>query len=275
MRICPKVDVIICTKDRPFLLRNAVMQARKMIPCNNIIVGESSIFPNKELLKDLGVETIFTPNAKLGYARQQALLKAKTKYVVFLDDDLEIDKNWFYPLFKALISDSKVLAVSSQVVYKSEFDPVLTKLYHAPRTIPSFWRKREGGSAGASLMKRQKILDVGGYNVNVHRGEDTELFFRLQQKGLKWVRVTDSVAYHPITLKEQLYRSCRNGRAMADIWKLGLNIHLLKIIMILTRRVFIAPIILMFTRKDPRVLVYHATIQFVILASFLGKMKKK
>ena len=270
-----KVDVIICTKDRPFLLRKAVNQARHHIPCNKVIVVESSVSPNKRLLDDLGVEMVFTPDVKLGYARQQGLLKAKTKYVVFLDDDLELEKNWFPPLFKALISDSKVVAVCSQVVYKSEGDPVLTKVYHASPTIPSFWRKREGGSAGASMMKRKEILAVGGYNINVHRGEDTELFFRLQQKGLKWVRVTDSVAYHPITLKEQLRRSCRNGMAMADVWKFGFNIDLLKIIIILTRRVFVAPIILMFTRKDPRVLVYHAMIQFVILASFLWKMAEK
>ncbi|MEX2739429.1 MAG: glycosyltransferase [Candidatus Wukongarchaeota archaeon] len=273
MRIS-KVDVIICTKDRSHFLKKAVEQARMFIPTNDVIVVESSVSPNKKLLKGLNVETVFTPNVKLGYARQQGLLKAKTKYVVFLDDDLEIEKNWFYPLFKALISDSKVLAVSSQVVYRSELDSVLTKVYYASPTIPKFWRKRQGGSAGASLMERQKILDIGGYNVNVHRGEDTELFFRLQRKGLKWIRVTDSVAYHPITLKEQLYRSCRNGRAIAEVWKLGLDMHLLKIVIRLTRRVFVAPIILMFTRKDPRVLVYHAVIQFVILASFLRKMMK-
>ena len=99
MSLDEKLDVIICTKDRSFLLRNAVAQARKMVPCNNVIVVESSVSPNKELLNDLGVETVFTPDAKLGYARQQGLLKTKTKYVVFLDDDLVLEKNWFPPLF--------------------------------------------------------------------------------------------------------------------------------------------------------------------------------
>ena len=212
---------------------------------------------------------------KLGYARQQGLLKARTKYVVFLDDDLILEKNWFHPLFHVLTSDSKVVAVCSQVVYRSETDPVLTKIYLANHTIPRFWRNRPGGSAGACVMKREEILDAGGYNPNVHRGEDTELFFRLKQKGLKWLRVVESIAYQPCTLKEQLHRSYRNGRAISDVWKLGFNIHLLPIIWILTRRVLVAPIILMFTRKDPRVLIYHAIIQFIILASFLGKMREK
>jgi len=270
-----KVDVIICSKDRSLLLRTAVAQARKTIPCNDVIVVESSLSPNKEMLNDLGVETVFTPNAKLGYARQQGLLKARTKHVAFLDDDLELEKNWFPPLFRILTSDCKVVAVSSQVVYRSEADPVLTKLYSASPTIPRFWRQRPGGSAGACVMKRKEVLAAGGYNPTVHRGEDTELFFRLQRRGLKWLRAVDSVAYQSCTLKEQLRRFRRNGEGLADAWKRSFNLPLLPIIVLLTRRVFVAPTILMFTRKDPRVSVYHIILQFVLLASFLRKIAIK
>ena len=264
-----KVDVIICTKNRPHLLRKAVQQARNSVPTNNVIVVDSTPNPNMNLLNSLNVKLVFTPDVKIGYARQRGLMEATTKYVVFLDDDLELERNWFDPLFKELCSDEKVVAVSPKIVYGYKTDPVLRKLFGG-----KYSTSKHGGSAGAAIMDRTKVLAIGGYNKNMHWGEDGELFMRIEKHGLKWLRIRAFTAHHPCTFKQHLQKALRNGAGMASIWKAGSDLPLFPWMVKMARRFLVAPIILTFARREPRILVYHSLYHLLYLLSFLIELNK-
>ena len=259
-----KCDVIICSKDRSELLKQAVAQAKKLIYHNNVIVVESSLNPDKELLDDLDVKVLLTPNATLGYARQQGLKLAKSQYAVFLDDDIWISKSWYPRMLEAIENaDNDVLAVNSKIVFGFRTDPILRKLHEKAN-------RGEGGSIGISILKRKEILAEGGFNVAVHRGEDLELYMRLRQHGKKWIRQPDAVAYHPCTFKHYLERARNDGLGYVTMWR---TIRFrLRFITERFASTLIMPIYYMLLCVDLRVFAYYFLAKITTLLTFLWKV---
>jgi len=259
------VDVIITTKDRPNFLDEAVSQARRHVPCHKIIIVESSLNPDKKLLAELDVEAVFTPLANLGYARQEGLLAASTRIVMLIDDDLTLEKNWFHYMIDALESASDVLAVSSKVVFGWKTNKVLEKLHRKGR-------RRLGASGGATLLKREEILKLGGFNRAIHRCEDEELELRVMHHGFKWKRVNEAIAYHPCNLQHYLKRAVQNGWGWIMIW-FHTDLRF-QFIMRRTGSLFIMPIYYMFLTCDPRVFAHYFTYKLRSLLTFLKEVKK-
>lgn len=194
------VDLAICTKDRDNIIADCISRYKNKIDCSNIIVVNSTANPDKELLTQIeGVTWVFTPDAKLGYARNVALKHCKSDYVVMLDDDLLVSDEWQRQLLPAF-EDNDVVAVSSKVIYGEGF---IAQLFL------SGLRER-GGSGGCAIYNREAIVGLGGFNDNIHRGEDIELELRVERAGKKWPRRQDVLAFHPVTLKEFLGRPKAN-----------------------------------------------------------------
>ena len=259
-----KSDILICTRDRPEQLVKAVAQAHRLIPHNQIIVVDSSAKPDKDLLEKLNVKAVFTPDATLGYARQQGLLAAKTRYVVSLDDDVSIEAGWYSKMLEALQNaGSEVVAVNSKIVFGFHTDPVLEKLHRRAN-------RGEGGSIGIALLKRKEILDLGGFNTAVHRGEDLELHLRLRQHGYKWVREPSAVAYHPCTFKHYLKRARNDGDGYVLMWKT--ITFRLRFITERFASTLIMPIYYGLLTLDLRVFAYYFLAKTTTLLTFLWKV---
>jgi len=272
-----KVDVVICTKDRSHLLLDAVKQISSHV--ENIVVVESSGKPEwevlasypKELFNDLGLASKLhvhmTPNVKLGCARQVGLEKAVSDYVFFIDDDIILDKNCFVTMFKTLLSDPKIVAVSGRVVYGYASDKVLFKLYRSGNP------PKRGGSGGLTVLDRKKVLELGGFNKDIHWGEDMELCERVWNNGFKWVRERNAVGYHRCSFKESLMRAKRNGEGFTVLWKYG-TLSFFKSAMRLFARSFIMPIYYAISLFDPRVFVYYFLYCLMYLGAFLREMNR-
>lgn len=263
---CEKVDVIICTKDRPIMAHNAIVQAKNLIPYHNMIIVESSEKPKIDMIrvKGVNIKFIFTPNATLGYARQQGLLLSSSPYVVYLDDDIILEKKWFKKMMKTFTP--KVIAVSSRVVYGYQTDSVLLKLYSKGRP------PKAGGSGGVAIFDRQKILSVGGYNPEMHWGEDAELQERMRKNGYRWIRQLNAYAYHPCTFKESLARAKRNGLGMASVWK-HYPTSLLRIMIKQFGRIFVMPIYYTLQTLEPRILAYYFLYHWLFLKGLIGGLR--
>ena len=199
-----QVDVVVCTKDRPHLLEGCVSRLSKLITYNQLYIYEGSQHPNCRVLAYIVDEysaKIMTvpPTMKFGAIRNVAIKTSTADYVAMIDDDIILSNNWFTELMKAF-SNEKVVAVCCSLLFQH---PIIGKLSIA-NTHTS------GGSGGASIYDRQKVLDVGNFDKNVHRGEDMELELRIVASGQKWVRINNVYALHPITIKEFLLRAKAN-----------------------------------------------------------------
>lgn len=260
-----KVDVVICTKDRYELLSKAVDQAKSVLPCNQVIVVDSALSPNRTLLEGLGVHTVFSPDALLGFARQQGLKAAVTDLVVFLDDDIVLEKDWFRIMKQALDREPDAVAVSSKIVFGYGTDKVLEKMHRMAI-------RSEGGSIGISVLKRKEILALGGFNRHVHRAEDTELHLRIKKHGFKWIREQNAVAYHPLTFKEFMDKSRRDVGGWLLIWKYSSQ----RIMFIAERTgsALFMPIFYGLLTFDFRVFTYYFLFKINILISFLRRVNQ-
>lgn len=215
-----KVDVVICTKDRYHLLPSMVDQVKRKIPFHNIIVIDSSERPdygyNGSLWHMLDVITVFTPNARLGYARQAGLFESDTEYLVYLDDDVELGDNWFNALYEKLLEDERNVAVSSLIRFKCPSHPEIEYIFDYSRS--------SGASSGAMLMNRHKIASIGGWDMLIHRGEDTELYSRVNRHGLRWLRLLNVQVIHPVTWEGWLHRAYVNGYGTPKRFKMRTRI---------------------------------------------------
>jgi GT2 family glycosyltransferase len=208
------VDVIIPTKERYHLLPRAVWQAKTMIPFNRVIVVDSSEHPDLDFLRKLNVDYILTPNAKLGFARKSALSRATTDYVVSLDDDIIIEGDWFKNMLKHF-DDPTVAAANSHIAFFDPNHPELAELFRHSRD--------SGASSGAMIMNRRKVLSIGGWNSQVHRGEDFELSLRLAKNGLKWKVAKDTQALHPVVCSEFIERAYMQGSGIVSLAFVGMT----------------------------------------------------
>lgn len=261
-----KVDVIVCTKNKHTTLPKCVEQIREFIPYNKIIIVDSSENPNLNILNKLGALLIFTPNAKLGYARQKGLDASTTDRVFYIDDDIILDKCAFGEMMK-LFEEPNVIGVSGRVIYGWKSNKVLFKLYSRGRPI------KHGGSGGLVILDRKEVLNLGGYNKNIHWGEDAELCHRIEQHGLVWTRALKAKGYHPCTFTQFLQRGKRNGEGYKVLWLFGKK--LLPILVQLSGRTFFMPVYYTIQIRDPRILVYYFLYNMLFLCGFLLEMKRK
>jgi len=256
-----KVDVVVCSKDRYGLLKRQIARIKINVPFNKIIVVDSSLTTPKNFYENLEVCFVHTPLAKLGSARQTGLLLASEDYVLFLDDDVIYDRSAIEKLFKYfLAAPENVVAVSGQIVY-SDANRVLHRLF-------SRGKSEVAHSNGCVLMDRKRVLEFGGFNRNVHIGEDVELSSRLRTQGLLWIRCRDAKFYHPTTLKEMLQRAYRNGQVFFLIRKSRLYCFAR-----ILAKMFGMSVYYSFKVAEPRVLVYYFLINFQYLRGFIRGLK--
>ena len=147
-----------------------------------------------------------TPAAK---ARNNGAARAKSEILVFLDDDVRLgDDNTFSNLVKPLIEDENVGMCGASHLIPKDANGFQKKcaqqISHMQDKIMD--NAQEVGVVGAACcaIKKDLFLAEGGFNAGMIRGEDQELCFRLQKKGLKIIRSAKAWIYHPpsVNLKE-------------------------------------------------------------------------
>lgn len=189
-----KLDVVICTKDRPEQLKRSVAMCNQLLPYRRLYVYDGTVNKDEELLQYLtdkyGVYVVDVKGLTFGAVRNLAMKATDADYVAMIDDDITLTWSWLSGVMKKF-EDPKVAASQGRLIYGSGNNLI--------RKLSENARRDDGGSGGASIYDRKKILEVGNFNKNVHRGEDLELKLRLQAKGYKWAKNVEVRAYHPVT----------------------------------------------------------------------------
>jgi hypothetical protein len=91
-----EVDVLVATYESGQTLERALVSVRRMVPVRRlIVVDRSSRDSTREIAARFGAE-IYDDPIGLGYARNLALAKAETDWVLFLDGDVEIVRRDFF-----------------------------------------------------------------------------------------------------------------------------------------------------------------------------------
>ena len=202
-----KIDVIVCTKDRPLKVIRAITHINRLIPYEKLIVVDSSREHNLQLEKRCNTY-IHTPHARLGYARQKGILSASSPYIAFIDDDVILEKAWFNKIVRNFNNPS-IIGVSGNVIMGSH------------KSIRSYWLKTtrldERGCANA-VFNREKLLEIGGFDIRTHLGEDTELKLRIRKTPYIWVKDNNVRCFHPLSFIDFLKHNSTYGAIDADLY---------------------------------------------------------
>lgn len=156
----------------------------KKLPNEIIIVNTSTkLYVNKFIvnkLKKKKVDLVIINKKNLfpGAARNQGILKAKYKYILFLDMNTQpFDKNW--------------LKINFEYMIRNNLDGLSGKTFYLANTfIEKIIRASTYGKAAlqtipGSIFKKEIILQVGKFNESSRAGEDTDWLKRLYKFNFK------------------------------------------------------------------------------------------
>ena len=153
----------------------------------------------------------------LGFAKacNQGAKAARGQYVLFLNNDTEVQPGWLAPLVSLAEADTNIAAVGSKLLFPDGTiqhagvaiceaigrDPLLAvhTFYKAAADLPEANQRRayQALTAACLLVRRSGFEAVGGFDEGFWNGyEDVDLCFRLQEKGWLMVYEPASVVIH-------------------------------------------------------------------------------
>ena len=198
-------SVVVCTKERPELLRRClehVRAATAAVPGTEVIVieqGEPSAGP---ICRDIGLTAtvVSDPGVGVSRARNIGVRNARGDVVLFTDDDCEVPGDWVLRHVDAL-SDPEVSASFGEVAGLSRW-----KKYD-PTALPSRHRRRASpwlvGHSSNMAVLRSAMIAVGGFDERLGpgsssraAGEDADLIVRLLRNGSVIVSGTGEAVRH-------------------------------------------------------------------------------
>lgn len=176
--------------------------------------AKESVLNQKD--KSFSLELILFPAKGItpGKARNQGAEKAKGEILLFLDDDCQVGESWLKENLKAL-KDHEVGAVGGMILGKSKkyFARCLDFANFSLSQIPL---GEERVVSSTSLGVRREIFEaIGGFDEVLEIKEDTDLCYRLIQRGYKCVYQPKIKVFHDhgrTTLKKFLVYQYLNGR---------------------------------------------------------------
>ena len=114
----PTVTVIVCTRDRPALLKRCLeaLSAQKYDRFDVLVVDNASTQPVRDLCEQAGVTWLWAPVPGLTRARNMGARQARSEIIAYIDDDAIVEEGWLQAMASEF-SDPAVGAVTGRVRY--------------------------------------------------------------------------------------------------------------------------------------------------------------
>ncbi|WP_277058692.1 mycofactocin biosynthesis glycosyltransferase MftF [Trichlorobacter lovleyi] len=191
----PLVSIVIPVKDRAEELQRCLTSLKKInYPLHRtqlIVVDDGSSDESPQVARKFGA--LLVPSGGCGRgpaaARNAGSRVATGDILAFIDSDCTASEDWLNELIPSF-SDSAVAAVGGMVdgmCSESEVDH-----YEAVMSSLSLGKRARSAGSGNDtfylpscnlLVRRQAFLHAGGFNDEMHVGEDVDLTWRLRDKG--------------------------------------------------------------------------------------------
>ncbi|MEJ2662373.1 MAG: mycofactocin biosynthesis glycosyltransferase MftF, partial [Desulfobacteraceae bacterium] len=211
LKECPQVSIIIPVRNREKdlvqCLRSLVSLRYPTQRMEIIVVDDASYDGSLQAATQFPVKTIAIKTHKqASYCRNFAGRQARGEILAFIDSDCVADPLWLKELIPGF-RDPAVGAVGGMV--DSYFENRALDRYEKVKSSlqVSTWHKRSSKRERSFyvpscnlLIRRHLFLELGGFREDLHVGEDVDLCWRLQDKGL-------AIEYKPVG---KVYHKHRN-----------------------------------------------------------------
>lgn len=221
-----RISIVICTYNRAGSLQRTLdsitaMSVPEDLLWEVIIVDNNSQDNTREIVDEfkansgLDVVYAFEGEQGLSYARNRGILKAKGEIVAFTDDDVVIDERWLVHLHEAFEIHNPAV-VGGRVLIQSELpapgwfskgvsDP-LGGFDRGDNMIIADSQYSGLVGIGANMGFRRRVFDTYGFfrtdlgrkGNTLGMGEETELYWRIKNRGEKCIYYPHATVYHCI-----------------------------------------------------------------------------
>ncbi len=259
----PEISAIIPVRNQAGKIGQCLeaVFAQSLPPVEVIIVDGHSTDGTVEAARRFPVKVYYQEYGAAGAARQIGVENASGEYLAFTDGDCIPDKDWLMTLYTEFTDE--VMAVGGGMInvgkglWNNSINLVFSSFLGNANQLQAanFKRKRIVNELGLfnAIYRKNDIVEVGGFNVNLLGADETELNRRLSRAGKKMLYTPDTVVRHDHGrgLKEFAINMYRYGtwRRQSRVWDLPvvppLLAPLLLLSLIFTRWVFL-PIIALY-----------------------------
>lgn len=230
------VSVVVATFNRQELLRRLLEQLdrQSVDPARFevVVVDDGSDEDARDKLADL--ETRYAlhverqENAGAAAARQRGVERARGEIVVFLDDDMQIAKDFLEKHLERHDAPDAVVLGRLRPDAALATMPLFERFY--ARTMASQNDELAGGKplrghniyTGNVSMPRELFLRAGGFDPEFRALEDEELGVRLEKAGARFVFANEAESVHGsdwTSMKKWMARAYRDGKYQAKLAK--------------------------------------------------------
>lgn len=192
-----------------------------------IVVDDGSTEPVRDPLRRAAV-TVLRHDRALGpsAARNAGLRAATTDYVAFLDSDVVPRTGWLEVML-GHFSDPEVALVAPRIVALDPRANALARYEHSRSSLDLGRREAAVRSntvvsyvpSAALLVRRQALLDAGGFDEDMRVAEDVDLCWRLERAGwrLRYEPAARVAHDHRVTFRSWFARRRYYGTGAAPL----------------------------------------------------------
>ena len=207
MKHYPRTTIGLCVKNRAETIKQCIESVvhqdypHKFIEI--IVVDGCSRDATLSIVKRILSKTdirsrIFFENEGLGRARQIIVDESDGDYIIWIDSDMVIPKNYVRKHADFMENNPNVgIATGEQIILSN--DNLVSKLEHIFRVMSLVkWRRTPTPKMVAtvgSIYRIRAIKKVGGFYVRMKSGEDIEISYRIRQAGWLICRNTQNIFY--------------------------------------------------------------------------------
>ncbi len=143
-------------------------------------------------------------------ARNTGLALAKGSFIAFLDDDDEWLPNKIEKQIQGFYNDNVALVYCDSISYfqKSGQKILRNPVFLCGKVYNQLILRNFIGSTSFPLIKRQSLIDVGGFDVLMQSAQDYDVWLRLAQK-FEVNYVKDALVMYYIHEGEQITKNCK------------------------------------------------------------------
>ena len=208
--LVPTVTVVICTRNRPYFLKNCLDAVARLEPSPDEVIVVDNTAGDKEaeqLVREYSVRYVIETKIGLSRARNRGLEEGNSSIIAFLDDDAVPDKRWLECLL-APFADPKVATVTGSTISRElgtsgiENEPVRSISQNDSKwfEIAGFG----GLGIGANMAFRKsactgwKLFDERlGRGALLGGAEESHAFLRMLCLGYRAVHIPAAIVDHP------------------------------------------------------------------------------
>jgi glycosyltransferase involved in cell wall biosynthesis len=175
----PFFSIIIPSFNRAHIIRRAIDSILKQIfdDFEIIIVDDGSTDDTRIAIEKLSCEKIkytYQENAGVCAARNNGVTLAKGEYLIFLDSDDWLSENYLN-YYNEILTKKSYSLVLGTITYFNVSGNKIKDIY--PVSLGTHYSH---GLTGSFAIKRQVFNDMGGYDINLAYGENSDFFLRIQ-----------------------------------------------------------------------------------------------